>query len=48
MKLKQASNQGLLPTECSELDEGPRSEGPRSEGGGSAGEEMMLEPWLFP
>ena len=43
MKLKQASNQGLLPTECSELDEGPRSEG-----GGSAGEEMMLEPWLFP
>ena len=43
MKLKQASIQGLLHAECAELGEGPRSEG-----GGSAGEDMMLEPWLFP
>ena len=43
MKLKQISNQGLLHAECAELGEGPRSEG-----GGSAGEGMMLEPWLFP
>ena len=47
MKLKQASNQGLH-AEWTELYDGSRSEGPRSEGGGSAGEEMMLEPWLFP
>ena len=43
MKLKQASNQGLLHAECAEL--GERS---RSEGGGSVGEEMVRKPWLFP
>lgn len=43
MKLKQASSQGLLHAECTELGEGSRSEGGRS-----AGEEMVLEPWLFP
>ena len=43
MKLKQASNQGLLHAECAELGEGSRSEG-----GGSVGEEMVHEPWLFP
>ena len=42
MKQIQASNQGLHAYWTKLL------EGYRSEGGGSVGEEVMLEPWLFP